>query len=318
MAILITGANGFVGSHLINHILSETDKKIIAACWGMETLPVDQERVFYYPLDLTNFDETLNFIKTHKPRNIYHLASQSSVRNSIQNPMATFEVNIMGTIHLLEAVRLSSPASKLLFIGSGEVYGTHDRPTKNEEDYFAPVSPYASSKAAGDLIAYQYFKTYGIRIFRTRSYSHTGPGQEQKFVLSSFARKVCEIKYFKHEPIIFTGNIDVERDFLDVRDVVRAYVLLMNKGIPGEAYNVCSSQARVLRWILERMLVLAEVQAEIHLDTTLERSVDNPLLLGNNAKLMETTGWAPQVPFDTTLNDLIDYWKNVMMREKEA
>ncbi|MFH0921949.1 MAG: GDP-mannose 4,6-dehydratase [Fibrobacterota bacterium] len=316
MSILITGASGFVGRHAVRYFLENTTLQVFAADIA-HTDTLSDGRLHRFDTDLTSFDAVLALIRQTKSRRVLHLAGLSSVSASVKEPHKTLCSNLISGANLLEALRLENPLGRLLAVSSSEVYGIprNHEVVRLETHPLRPETPYAVSKAGLELMARQYFVNYGLKNIIARPFNHTGPGQSETFVLSSFARRLMEIKLFSHEPVIYTGNIEVERDFLDVADVVRAYHLLLEKGRPGEAYNVCSGSAMPLRWMLEEMIKLADVRVEIRLDLSLARKFDIPVLLGSNEKIASETGWKPSVPFTETLGKLLQYWEKAL-REK--
>jgi GDP-4-dehydro-6-deoxy-D-mannose reductase len=310
MSILITGANGFVGKHAVRFFLDNTAYQI--NCLDLvHKDEIQDRRVHCFDVDMMALEDLRSVIRKAHPRKILHLAGMSSVRDSIEDPLTALEMNIFSCANLLEAVRLENLNTKLLVVSSSEVYGSprDGEVVRNEESLRRPETPYSASKAAIEIIALQYFHTYGIKTLIARPFNHTGPGQRESFVLPAFAKKLMDIKVYGREPVIYMGNIEVERDFLDVRDVVRAYHLLLEKGKPGEAYNICSGKIQPLRWILEEMLRISGLQVEIRADPGLERRVDIPMLAGDNSKITRETEWEPEIELDETLRDILVYWE---------
>jgi GDP-4-dehydro-6-deoxy-D-mannose reductase len=310
MSILITGAGGFVGRHAIEFFLKNTDRPLFATDI-VNPDPVKNDRVQYFDLDLLADEDVRSLVKKAHPRKVLHLAGISSVRDSIEEPQQTLETNLLSFINLVEAIRLESVSAKVLVISSSEVYGTpqDEDARRSEKAILKPETPYGASKAAIEMIARQYHHTYSIRTIIARPYNHTGPGQRESFVLSSFAKRLMEIKLLNREPVIYTGNIEVERDFLDVKDVVKAYHMLLEKGKPGEVYNVSSGKAQPLRWLLDEMIRITGLNVEIRVDLSLERNIDIPVLAGDNSKIMDEIGWKPEIEITETLKDLLVYWE---------
>ena len=315
MSILITGSNGLVGRHAVDFFLKETRHEI----HGVDIMhrdPVSHERAHFYDMDLLSFDDLRSLVKKTHCRKILHLAGRSSVGESLDDPTASLEINIMSSVYLLEAVRLENPLARILMVSSSEVYGHSpgEDARRNEESPIRPQTPYAAGKASIELISLQYYRAYGLKCLVARPFNHSGPGQSENFILPSFAKRIMEIKHLGREPVVYMGNIEVERDFLDVGDVVRGYHLILEKGRTGEVYNICSGLAQPLRWILEEMMRLAGIQLEIRSDMRLERKVDIPILLGDNAKLCRETGWSPRIQFEETLKSLLDFWETKVTR----
>ena len=310
MSILITGSNGMAGRHAVDFFLKQTPHQI--HCLDIvHRGEVKDERVHYYDVDMLSFEDLRSVVKKTRARKVLHLAGLTSVKDSLEEPLPALEINIMSCAYLLEALRLESPASRVLAISSSEVYGppSGGDVRRSEESPVRPQTPYAASKAALEHIVLQYFRAFGLKALVARPFNHTGPGQSENFVLPGFAKRLMEIKLFRREPVIFMGNIEVERDFLDVRDVVRAYHLLLEKGKPGEIYNICSGVAQPLRWVLEEMMRLSGVEADIRSDARMERRVDIPILAGNNGKILREIGWQPAYRLEDTLKSLLDEWK---------
>lgn len=318
MSILITGSNGFVGRYVVDYFLSNTPYQIY--CVDLQhSDPIIHERIHYSNLDLLEPDFVREVVREKRPRKILHLAGLPSVGASIKDPYRTFQVNIFTWLNLLEAVRLENLNPRILFVSSSEVYGApeSDNSLREEGDPLKPETPYATTKAACELMARQYGVTYGFKITIARSFNHSGPGQSDTFVLSALAKRLMEIKVQNREPVLYTGNIEVERDFLDVRDVVRAYAFLLEKGKPGEAYNVCSGGALPLRWMLEELIRLADVTVEVRTDMNLVRKYDIPMLAGSCAKLAAETSWKPEIALTDTLRNLLEYWHNKLVQKQK-
>jgi GDP-4-dehydro-6-deoxy-D-mannose reductase len=239
-----------------------------------------------------------------------HLAAQSSVAASWSDPESTLRTNVLGLLHVLDAVRSCGLSPRILVIGSAEEYGQvdlQDIPIR-EEAPLRPASPYAVSKVAQSFLALQYALSHRMEIVRTRTFSHTGPGRGEAFAESSFARQIAEVLAGRRPPVIEVGNLDPVRDFSDVRDVVRAYWSLLEHGRPGEVYNVCSGASVRIGEILETLIDLAQTDAEVRVDAERARPSDNPLLVGDPTKLRSAIGWAPQLDLRRTLRDLLDDW----------
>jgi len=245
------------------------------------------------------------------PDRIIHLAAQSSVHRSWEDPAGTVRSNVLGLLNMLEAVRRRALAPRILVIGSAEEYGQVD-PKEIPLEETAPLrpnSPYAVSKVAQSYLALQYALSHQMAIIRTRTFHHTGPGRGEIFAESSFARQIAEIELGRRPPVIEVGNLEAVRDFSDVRDVVRAYWALLDRGEPGEVYNVCSGRSLRIRDLLEQLIARAEADVEIRVDGARLRPADIPALVGNPRKLVQATGYVPEIGLPQTLADLLQYWR---------
>ena len=332
MKILITGATGFVGGHLLRALCGEARAgtetggfEVFGTTYPQPPRPSDRNIIF---LDLRAESELFKLVRDVRPDWVFHLAAVSNVRSSWQMRRETLETNVIGTQNLLEAVRSAAPGARVLFISSSDVYGIVGSAEKPliEEDPVQVINPYAYSKAAGEMMCEFYTKVEGLDIVIARQFPHTGPGQTADFVCPDWARQIVQIERGESEPVILVGNLDVKRDFCDVRDVVKAYILLMRKGLRGKVYNVCSGKALALREILDFLVGEAETgpphsperpgikagrhQAiKVQVDPAKLRKTDVPLLLGSNSKLVAETGWSPRIPIEQTLRDLLAYWR---------
>ena len=311
MKIFITGSTGFVGSHLIDYLRSP-ENKIFGAFFPATSEKAKKMRgVELFYMDITDEKETYSAVKAIRPDWIFHLAAVSNVKYSWNNRRETMETNILGTFHLFEVARKLVPSARILFISSSDVYGIHmhmNRPFK-EEAVVHPVSPYAYTKISGESLCQFYSQIEELDIVTARSFPHTGPGQSPDFVCSDWARQIANIEKEKAEPVLKVGNIDVERDFLDVRDVVKAYTGLLKRGKKGEVYNVCSGKAVALRNILQLLLSFSSKKADMNVDPEKLRKADIPILFGDNGKIKQDVKWEPQISLRQTLSDLLDYWR---------
>jgi GDP-4-dehydro-6-deoxy-D-mannose reductase len=311
--VLITGATGFVGGHLIRALEEEGPSAFeIFGTTYPDAPPPSGNKLFF--LDLRSEKDVIKIVGEIRPDWIFHLAAISNVRRSWQLRKETIETNVVGTQNLLEAVRQGAPAARVLFISSSDVYGSGASPAESlkEDAPLEVISPYAFSKAAGEMLCGFYEKTDNIDIVIARPFPHTGPGQTDDFVCSDWARQVAQIERVDIAPTLKVGNLDLQRDFCDVRDVVRAYILLLKKGRRGEPYNVCSGKAIALREVLDLLVKEAsrDVPISIEVDPAKLRKVDLSGQLGSNRKITQETGWLPRIPIEQTLRDLLSYWRH--------
>jgi GDP-4-dehydro-6-deoxy-D-mannose reductase len=246
-----------------------------------------------------------------QPDRIFHLAAQSFVPASWKYPAETFAINATGQINLFEAILSLGISPKIQIAGSSEEYGlvnSNEVPMK-ETNPLRPLSPYAVSKVAQDLLGWQYFKSYGLKVVRTRGFNHTGPRRGEVFICSNFAKQIIEIEKKKRKPIIYVGNLEAKRDFTDVRDMVRAYWLSLEKGEEGEVYNLGTGKTYSIKEVLDMLLTLSKVDVKIEMDPDRLRPSDVPVLLSDSSKFKKLTGWEPRIPFIQSLQDLLDYWR---------
>jgi GDP-4-dehydro-6-deoxy-D-mannose reductase len=246
-----------------------------------------------------------------QPEQIYHLAGYPHVGRSFQEPEAAWEGNLTATRSLYEAVIRWGGRPRILFVGSGLVYGDSATAEQGcrETDPLWPDNPYAASKAAADLVSYQYTRHPGLDIVRARPFGHIGPRQSPQFAVSSFARQLVAIERGRQAPVLETGNLQPRRDLTDVRDVVAAYILLMAKGRTEEMYNIGSGQTHAMQTVLDRLLALSGVQVEVRQKASLVRATDTAVIRGNIDKIRRETGWSPRFPLDQTLTDILSYWR---------
>jgi GDP-4-dehydro-6-deoxy-D-mannose reductase len=309
--VLITGATGFVGRHLADS-LPASDYKVFGTSYPLP--PREWEKNYFF-LDLRSEREIHDAVKSVQPQWIFHLAAVSNVRQSWEKRRETMETNVMGTFYLLEAIKKFAAGARLLFVSSSDVYGVSapgegPRGTAlTEADPFHLIDPYGLSKFGGEIFCGFYGRADGLDIVIARPFPHTGPGQGPDFVCSDWARQVIRIERGAQEPILTVGNVDVERDFTDVRDVVRAYILLMRKGERGEVYNVCRGEAVSLRRILDIYISQSTKAITVRQDPEKLRRVDICHLMGDNRKIRQATGWEPKIPLEQTLRELLEYWR---------
>jgi len=314
MRVLITGFTGFVGSHLADYLVARGDVEVFGVQrWRSRLENVEHlgDRVRRVECDMHDAGTVRRVLRDVRPDRVFHLAAQSYVPTSWLTPAETLSVNVLGQVNLFEAIRDLDLPARVHIAGSSEEYGLvlpHEVPIR-EESPLRPLSPYAVSKVAQDMLAYQYWKSYRLHVVRTRGFNHTGPRRGEVFVTSNFARQVAEIERGLREPVVWVGNLDSVRDFTDVRDMVRAYWLALERGEPGEVYNICSGRGYSVHQVLEILLALAHVKVEVREDPARMRPSDVTLLLGDCSKFRSATGWKPTIPFEVTLKDLLEYWR---------
>lgn len=310
--ILLTGIAGFAGSHLAEYLLTLANVEIHGVVHRHDRrIQHLQNRLHLHRGDLRNALWVSELVQGVQPDYTLHLAAWSDVGGSWQQPWTTYELNIQCQLNLLEALRRWQPTCRTLVVTSNEVYGlvqTADLPI-DEATPFRPNNPYGVSKVTQDMMALQYWYSYGLPTVRARSFNHIGPGQSADFVASAFARQIAEIESGLRPPVVTVGNLETERDFTDVRDVVRAYWLILTQGQPGAVYNVGCGQSRPVRWLLETLLALSKVQVELVVDPARLRPSDVPISVCNNHQLVRATGWQPQIELRDSLRDLLQSWR---------
>jgi len=264
------------------------------------------------PYDVRDKNTLTSLIRQVRPDGVIHLAGVSFVPDSFKNPEETYHINFLGTLNLFQALNAEDFSGRLLYVSSGDVYGLLDSDLlpATEKHLPRPLNPYAVSKLAAEALAYQWSQAHRFeRVVIARPFNHVGPGQRADFVLPSMARQIVRIRKNLQPPVLLVGDIDVTRDFLDVKDIVHAYICLLDHGINGQIYNVCSGIETNVRECIKRMLAIAGVEAEIQRDPDRMRPVDLRRAVGDNTKLMTDTGWCPAVPLDESLNNLLNDWE---------
>ncbi len=313
MRLLVTGAGGFVGGHLVELLRREAPATRVhgvvlphgSLAWSTT------EGVRIVEADLDDPAAAAAVIEEVRPEGVVHLAGQSSVHQSWLDPGGTLRTNVLGIVHLLDAARRAGLRPAVLVVGSAEEYGPVSEAELPipEDAPLRPASPYAVSKVAQGALALLYGPAGGMRVVLTRTFHHTGPGRGEAFAESSFARQIAEIEHGLREPVIEVGNLDAVRDFTDVRDVVRSYLLLLEKGEPGQAYNVCSGRGRRIRDVLDLLLASSSARVELRVDENRLRPSDVPAQVGDPSRLRAATGWQPRIPLEETLADLLADWR---------
>ena len=295
MRAFLTGASGFVGSYLTTHLNDSGDEVF---CLD-DTVDLGNEAAA---------SVLSSALDDASPDVIYHLAALTHVGRSWDDPTATMQVNVMGTLTLLEAARRIAAPPRVVLISSAEVYGAGEGVAITEASPLRPVTPYAASKAASEFLGLQAFLGRGLEVVRARPFNHVGPGQGDTFVVAALARRIAEIERSGGGSIP-VGNLAAARDFTDVRDVVRAYRLLAQFGVAGEVYNVCSGDARTIQELFDILISNAEVPIRTHNDPELFRPIDVPVLIGDSTKIAELCGWKPEIELDETLAAVLEDWR---------
>lgn len=312
---LVTGITGFAGSHLAEHLLS-LGKYIVSGTYNSsKTNPNIQhieKKLDLHQVDLTEYEKVKTLLATTKPDVIFHLAAFPSPAESFKNPAGFLTNNITAELNILEAAKeLGLVTTKILIVSSAEVYGlvkAHDLPI-DEDTPLRPVSPYGVSKIAQDFLGLQYFMTHGLPVVRVRPFGHIGTRQSPEFVVSAFSKKIAEIEKGNHAPILTVGNLESKRDLTDVRDMVRAYELLLEKGKAGEVYNAGRGESYIIQTVLEKLLALSTVQIEIAQDPALFRPNDIPELRCDTTKISTEIGWKAEISLEKSLEDTLNYWR---------
>lgn len=308
--ILITGGTGFVG-HYLFRALRQSEPKSELHLTGLHSKEIDGAIV--HALDLTDRAAVNQLIQDLHPDQIYHLASLASIPASLQTPYETIDNNIRLTLNLLEAVRQFSPSSRILLISSADIYLPQSTSEKISEDFpLSPANPYAASKAAQDFIANSYQKSFNLDIIRARPFNHIGPGQSLGFVVADFASAIAAAEKDPAITEIKVGNLSAARDFTDVADMVQAYIILMQKGVSGEIYNLGRGQTVTIQSILDQLLALATKEIKVVVDQSKFRPVDIPAICADNRKII-ALGWQPQIPLADTLANILQYWRDKMV-----
>ena len=312
MRVLVTGGTGFVGQHLLR-LLAGRGQTIFATYLvapGGE-LPAQVELL---ACDMRERNQVMEVLRHSQPQHVYHLAGLSSVTKSFAEARHVWSTNLWGAMNLLDAVRDVVPKARVLLVGSGQCYGKvpSRRLPVSEDEPLSPDSPYAASKAAADLMGFQYFRSWNLHVIRARPFNHTGPGQPPQFVCSDLARQVAEIDAALRPPLLQVGNTRAQRDFSDVRDVVRAYELILERGEPGAAYNICSGHSVSIAQILRHLRKFSRRPFRVEVQQKRLRSGEASRLYGSNRKLRRDTGWKPEYSLAQTLQDVYTHWKTAL------
>lgn len=312
MKVLITGITGLAGYHLYNHLAND-DKYEICGTYNQNKKNTDaliDAEVF--KCDINDIASVKSVLEQCKPEQIYHFGAYVTVHNSFNNPIPIFQTNVMGTVNVLESIRMADLDCKILISGSAEEYGKVSQDMMPIKETYAlnPVSPYGLSKKMQEEVGLLYHRTYGLDVVLTRTFHYSGPHQPLGFVFPDFAHQIVDIKNGKQDNIK-VGNVDAKRDFTDIRDVVSAYSALMEKGKTGEVYNVCSSQSVPIKNILDMMVSYSEGDIEIVVDETKLRPSDIPNFVGDNSKLKKDTDWQQRFSIGDTVRDVLNFWTRI-------
>lgn len=306
---LIIGAAGFVGGYLTRHLDSSCGMEVHVTKLPAEEIPGNSGRV--YNLDILNKEDIVSLLYEIRPDYIFHLAAQSSVGVAWKNPALTIDINIKGSVNVMDAVRELYYKPRVLLIGSGEEYG-HIREGEipiREENRIRPGNIYAATKACQNMIGNIYAQAYDMEIMMVRAFNHIGPAQPPIFVVSDFCRQVAEIEKGIREPVMYVGNLNARRDFTDVRDVVEAYGMLAEHGQPGETYNVGRGESVSIKEVLDLIIALSGRNIKIEIDRNKLRPVDIPVIEADISKIRGLTGWEPKIPLRQTIEETLNYWR---------
>lgn len=316
MRVLITGITGFAGSHLAEYVLSEHPESEVFGTmrWRSRTENIRdiESKVELVECDLRDLSSVKQLVERVRPERIFHLAAQSFVPSSWNAPAESLTTNILGQLNIFESVRALELDPGIQIACSSEEYGMvfeNELPIK-ETNPLRPLSPYAVSKVGQDYLGYQYCQSFGMKVVRTRAFNHDGPRRGDVFVSSNFAKQLVMIEKGQKEPVISVGNLEARRDFTDVRDIVRAYWLSLDGGCePGEAYNICTGKDYCIQDVLDELIEMSGQMVEVREDPARLRPSDVPVLLGDASKFHAATGWKPEIPYEQTLQDMLDYWR---------
>lgn len=321
MKALITGISGFVGTHLTGYLLEQTDWQIAGTVFGpYSSIKPWWDRLEIYPAELSRLEVVAFVLEQVRPDYVFHLAAQPLVSLSHRDPWGTLENNIRMQLNILQAlVELRMLDTRVLVVGSSEIYGPvkPDELPIRETQPFRPANPYAVSKIAQDMLGLQYYLTHGVQTIRARPFNHIGPGQRLGFVVPDFAQQIAAIETGQSPPLMRVGNLAARRDFTDVRDVVRAYHLLVSQGEPGEVYNIGSGQSHAIQKVLDTLLSMSRVEIAVELDPARVRPSDMPDVVCDASKLRRQTGWQPTISLKRSLADTLDYWRGKMTASKD-
>ena len=307
MQVLITGAGGFVGAHLATHLERSLPQARLIGASLFPAEPVHGALAENHHIDLKDYAAVRALLAHSRPDAIYHLAAQAFVPRSFEDPWETLENNIRAQLNIIQACLELKLRPRVLIVSSAEIYGeaAPEQQPMDEGTAIRPTNPYSVSKVAQDMLALQYHLSHDLPLMRARPFNHIGPGQNSRFVAPAFATQIASIEEGKGEAVIYVGNLAAKRDFTDVRDIVRAYSMIVAKGHPGEAYNIASGQAFSIQQLLDILLSLTDKRIEVRVDRARLRPVDVPEIRGDASKLRRDTGWQPTISFEQTLKDVL-------------
>lgn len=315
--ILITGVTGFAGQYLAE-LLIDQDAELHGTYHsdeGLNRLGSLKDTISLHKVDLTDKEQVNDLIGKVRPDELYNLAAQTSPSKSMKDPSGTLTTNTLSELYLFDALKDHDLKDcRVLAVSTSEIYGAvspEDLPV-DENTPLRPTTPYAVSKITQDYLALQYFLAHKLSIIRVRPFNHIGPRQQPRFVLPMFAKQIAEIEKGSQEPIMKVGNLKARKDFTDVRDMVRAYQLIMEKGIPGEVYNIGSGKSVEIQWMLDALLSLSSKEIKVEVDQALYRTTDTPDVFCDPTKVSQLTGWHPEISLETTLKDTLDYFRNLV------
>ena len=307
MRVLITGAGGFVGNHLAAHLGPALPH---AQLVGTTLFPAERAHSAVsenHRIDLKDYAKVRALLADCRPEAIYHLAAQAFVPRSFEAPWETLENNIRAQLNIIQACLELDLRPRILIVSSAEIYGdvSPDQLPLDENAEIRPTNPYSVSKVSQDMLGLQYYLSHGLPIMRARPFNHIGPGQNSRFVAPAFATQIASIEEGRREAVIYVGNLAAKRDFTDVRDIVRAYRMIVASGQPGAAYNVASGCAYSIQQLLDTLLAHSDARIEIRVDPDRLRPIDAPEIRGDASKLRRDTGWQPSFTFEQTLQDVL-------------
>jgi GDP-4-dehydro-6-deoxy-D-mannose reductase len=311
MRILITGVTGLIGSHMAVFAIAKGH-----TVWGLRRFRSDNKNIDGIKKlkiingDVTDTASVEKAIAISKPDIIFHLAGQSYPSESWDSPEYTIDVNLIGTLRVLEAARKIKKAPKIFIACSSAEYGLTKKLPTTEDTLLKPVSPYGVSKLAAEALGYQYFVNYKIPVFLGRFFIQVGPGQDERTSIQTFCKQMAIAEKDESKNIIFVGNLKPKRDFLDVRDGISAVWSIVTKGKPGEPYNICSGKAPAMRQILKTIISKGKTKVDIKIDPARLRPTDEPVIWGSNAKIFKDTGWKPKIALTDTTSWVLDYWRS--------
>jgi GDP-4-dehydro-6-deoxy-D-mannose reductase len=308
MRALITGISGLAGGYLADRLIGEGFE-----VFGLDTAPLSENRdsVVFHECDVTDEGKVSRVIDEVRPDFIVHLASIGLTERQRRITEKLYEINVLGTLNVFEAVLKTEIDCRILVTGSSAAYGftpEGENPIK-ESNLLRPINHYGTSKAAQDMLGYQYWKGFDLKVIRTRTFNNTAPGESPEFVCSGFAKQIAQMEKGLMEPVISVGNLSPVRDFTDTRDVIEGYCLLLHNGMPGEVYNICSGKGVSVEHILGILGELSTVCFRVRQTKERTRSIDVPIQIGDYSKIVELTGWRPRIELRRTLADILDYWR---------